>query len=270
MTLKIDASILIILLGACLLNKIKNNCGLLFLILALAGFNTSLIAEVNPQVPVNSITAKEVENYLSGKFNPAKHPAFVKVPKRFANRKGYYLREEAFDAFKQMHAAARKDNVNLIIRSATRNFDYQKWIWNRKWKEKSKSIPNQKRRVKNILKYNSMPGTSRHHWGTEVDLNSFNNGWFTYGKGLKLFKWMNNNAHKYGFHRPYTIKNDQRSTGYKEEKWHWSYTPLSKLMLADVEGLLTDKKISGFSGSEHAVSLSIVKNYIFAVDPSCR
>ena len=234
------------------------------------GFSNSVSADNTLQTTEVVITTSDVENYLTGNYNPAKHPAFVKVPKRYANRKGYYLREEAFDAFKLMHAAARKDKVKLIIRSASRNFDYQKRIWNRKWQEKHKSFPDPKSRVENILKYSSMPGTSRHHWGTEVDLNSFNNGWFTYGKGLKLFKWMNENAGKYGFHRPYTAKNSQRPTGYNEEKWHWSYTPLSKLMLNDAEGLITDNKITGFSGSEHAASLSIVKNYIFGVHPSCR
>ena len=218
----------------------------------------------------NTISAQEVENYLSGKFNPKSHPAFIKIPKRYANRAGYYLREEAFDAYKKMYEAAKKDNVHLIIRSATRNYDYQRWIWNRKWQEKSKSYPSGKSRVKNILRYNSMPGTSRHHWGTDIDLNSFNNSWFSYGKGLKLFNWMNANAHKYGFCRPYTAKNNNRLTGYNEEKWHWSYLPLSKLMLKDLEGLITDKKIKGFSGSEHAAGLSIVKNYIFGVHPNCR
>jgi len=253
-----------------LLNKVKKYGGIYALIYALMGFNSVVFADTTNVSAINTITASEVEKYLTGKFKPSKHPAFVKVPIRYTNRKGYYLRQEVFDAFQKMHAAAHKDKVNLIIRSATRNFEYQRWIWNRKWKEKSKSIPNKKRRVENILKFNSMPGTSRHHWGTEVDLNSFNNGWFTYGKGLKLFNWMNANAHKYGFHRPYTTKNSVRPTGYNEEKWHWSYTPLSTLMLRDAKGLLTDKKISGFSGSEYAVSLSIVKNYIFGVHPSCR
>jgi len=230
----------------------------------------SLANIVYAENTAETISEKEVENYLTGKFNPAKHPAFVKVPERYANRKGHYLRQEAFDAYKKMYEAARKENISLVIRSASRNFDYQKRIWNRKWKDKRNSIPDSKKRVLNILKYSSMPGTSRHHWGTEVDLNSFNNQWFTYGKGLKLFNWMTNNAHKYGFHRPYTAKNKDRLTGYNEEKWHWSYTPLSKLMLADANGLITDDKISGFSGSQHAKTLSIVKNYIFGIHPSCR
>lgn len=250
-------------------SKIKKYVSIL-LISVLALFTPHVIANT----AANPISASEVEKYLTGRFEPAKHSAFVKVPQRYANRKGYYLRQEAFEAFKKMHAAARKDNVDLIIRSAARNFGYQRWIWNRKWKERSKRFPNHKGRVENILKFNSMPGTSRHHWGTEVDLNSFNNSWFTYGKGLKLFNWMNANAHKYGFCRPYTAKgsakNSKRSTGYNEEKWHWSYKPLSKLMLSDAKGLLSDKKINGFSGSQYATSLSVVNNYIFGIDPSCR
>ena len=232
--------------------------------------NTQQKVQSNIQASAQQLSTQDVENYLTGKFNPKTHKAFVSVAKRYANRSGYYLRQEAYEAFKRMHAAAKKDKVNLIIRSAARNFDYQKSIWNRKWRDKRKRYPNTKKRVQNILQYSSMPGTSRHHWGTEIDLNSFNNDWFGYGKGLKLFNWLNANAPKYGFQRPYTAKNAQRPTGYNEEKWHWSYTPLSRLMLKDAESILTDEKITGFSGSEHAKSLSIVKNYIFGVHPSFR
>lgn len=261
--------------GNTLLTKIIKQFKTYLLICVLASFSSNVIADTKvadtKNIPVpSSISASEVEKYLRGKFEPAKHPAFVKVPIRYANRKGYYLRAEAFEAFKKMHEAARKDKIDLIIRSAARNFNYQRWIWNRKWKEKTKKIPNPKNRVKDILRFSSMPGTSRHHWGTDIDLNSFNNHWFTHGKGLKLFNWMNDNAHKYGFCRPYTAKNAKRPTGYNEEKWHWTYQPLSKAMLKDANGLLTDKKINGFAGSEHATSLAIVKNYVFGVDPSCR
>ncbi len=251
-------------------NRFNKFLQTILLIIVFATVHTAVLADSSSSSTANTITSNEVENYLMGKFNPANRPGFVKVPQRYANRKGYYLREEALAAFKKMHAAARKDKVNLIMRSATRNFDYQKRIWNRKWKQKRQSFPNAKSRVKAILQFSSMPGTSRHHWGTEVDLNSFNNGWFTYGKGLKLFNWMNANAHKYGFHRPYTRKNSDRATGYNEEKWHWSYTPLSKAMLNDAKGLITDAKITGFSGSEYATELSIVNHYIFGVHPSCR
>lgn len=240
------------------------------LIIGLVGFNVLVMADSKPAPAVTNLSSHVIENYLSGKFDPATHPDFVSVPERYANRRGYYLREAAFNAFSKMHAAAHNDNITLTIRSAARNFDHQKRIWNRKWHSKRHAIPDPKNRVKNILKYSSMPGTSRHHWGTELDLNSFDNAWFSAGEGLKLFNWMNANAHKYGFSRPYTAKDQNRPTGYNEEKWHWSYTPLSKPLLNDAQGVLTDNNITGFSGSEYAASLSIVENYIFGVDASCR
>ena len=164
--------------------------------------NVNSDVENTKQSPPN-----EIENYLMGKFNPRKHNAFVKVPERYANRKGYYLRESTLEAFKKMHEAARKDGVKLIIRSATRNFDSQKRIWERKWRAQKKSRSSVDK-ARNILQENSMPGSSRHHWGTEIDLNAFKNDWFEYDQGLKLFRWMNKNAAKYGFHRPYTKKDD--------------------------------------------------------------
>jgi len=240
----------------------KNLFGLLITLSLLSSLVVN--ADQTKQLP-----ASEVENYLMGKFNPVKHPAFVKVPKRYANRSGYYLRKEAYDAFVKMYDAAHKDGVKLIIRSATRNFDYQKRIWERKWRAQKKSR-SAKNKALNILKFSSMPSTSRHHWGTEVDLNAFRNDWFTHDQGLKLFRWMNNNAAKYGFKRPYTKKDHNRPTGYNEEKWHWSYTPLSIPMLRDASIVLNDSKITGFLGSKTAVEIGVVKNYIFGVNQSCR
>jgi len=217
----------------------------------------------------NQLPPSAVESYLMGKFDPAKNDAFVKVPVKYANRKGYYLRKSAFEAFKKMHEAARKDGVKLIIRSATRNFNYQKRIWERKWRKQNKSR-NAVDKARNILKLSSMPGSSRHHWGTEIDLNAFRNDWFEHDQGLKLFRWMNKNAAKYGFRRPYTKKDSKRPTGYNEEKWHWSYTPLSIPMLKDAAIILNDNNIKGFSGSETAKKIGIVKDYILGVDESCR
>ncbi len=229
----------------------------------------ALITTVATAESVNQLPPSDVENYLMGRFNPAKHNAFVKVPAKYANRKGYYLRKSAFEAFKKMYEAAQQDGVKLVIRSATRNFDYQKRIWERKWRaqKKSRSAVD---KANNILKLSSMPGTSRHHWGTEIDLNAFRNDWFTHDQGLKLFRWMNNNAAKYGFHRPYTKKDSKRPTGYNEERWHWSYTPLSIPMLRDAAMVLNDSKIRGFLGSETASQIGVVKNYILGVDESCR
>lgn len=218
-------------------------------------------------------------SYLMGRFNPKKKAGFVKIPKKYASRAGMYLRQEALNAFIKMHRAAKKDGVNLKVRSATRNFSDQKRIWEKKWLGKrrlsdgtnvAKDIADPKQKSLKILEYSSMPSTSRHHWGTDIDLNSFNNKWFEHGKGLVLFQWLNANAAKYGFHRPYTEKDANRPHGYNEEKWHWSYTPLSVPMTRDAKRLLRDQNITGFLGSETAVQIAVVKHYILGVDASCR
>ena len=49
-----------------------------------------------------------------------------------------------------------------------------------------------------------MPSTSRHHWGTDIDLNSLNNSYFSSGKGLKEYDWLTTNANHYGFYQVYT------------------------------------------------------------------
>lgn len=217
--------------------------------------------------------------YIMGKFLPEKDSLFVAIPLEHADREGMYMRQEAFTAFVKMKEAAAKEGIHFVIRSAARNFDYQKGIWERKWtgetklssgEDASTAFADAKVRAEQILKYSSMPGTSRHHWGTDIDLNNFNNSWFEKGEGLKLFTWLEMNAHEYGYCRPYTTKDSDRPDGYNEEKWHWSYTPLSNELTNIAEKALTDSMIVGFMGSEVAEDLDVVRKYVLGINHGCR
>jgi len=219
-----------------------------------------------------------MEKYVLGKFDPSDDPQFVLVNPSLADREGLYLHQDTYGAFIKMYGAAKSAGIDLQIRSATRNFDYQKGIWERKWtgetklstgEDASKVYPDPYARAKKILEYSSMPGTSRHHWGTDLDLNQFENSWFESGEGLKLFNWLEANAHTYGFCRPYTTKDAARPDGYNEEKWHWSYTPLAEKLTAYAEVHLKDEMITGFMGSEVADSLDVVKNYVLGINKGC-
>ncbi len=202
---------------------------------------------------------KEDLNYLTGKFDPEKHPDFVKIGEPWANKPGMILRREAFEAFKKMWFAAKKDGVKLNIISSTRNFQKQKTIWEGKWSRFSKTHPDQVARARKILEYSSMPGTSRHHWGTDVDLNDLTNESFSKGgKNEKVYEWLLKNAAEFGFGQPYTAG---RPTGYFEERWHWSYLPLSKPFLKKYLAEMDDSKISGFAGAETAMEIGAVKNF---------
>src|SRR5258707_9904199 len=128
-----------------------------------------------------SFSQKSVDkNYLLGRFEPSTDSRFIQLTASYAkgNAINRFLRKEAFSAFKKMMKAAGKDRVSLAIVSATRNFDYQKKIWEDKWNGKIKvegkdltTISDLNERARLILLYSAMPGTSRHHWGTDVDIN---------------------------------------------------------------------------------------------------
>ena len=207
-------------------------------------------------------------DYLMGKFDPSKHPDFVAVKAPYTDRQGMMLRRETFEAFREMWKAAQKEGVELNIKSATRNFQQQKAIWDSKWKKYAKEKPGSRERALKILEYSAMPGASRHHWGTDVDLNDLNNtSMESGGKYKKVYDWLTAHAHEYGFCQPYTAG---RSAGYKEEKWHWSYVPLSQGYTERFRELITDEEFGGFSGASSAVEIEVVKNYVLGINEKCR
>jgi D-alanyl-D-alanine carboxypeptidase len=226
---------------------------------------------------VDLSTLSSIEkNYLLGHFDPAADSRFVQLPSSHAQGSALngFLRKETFYAFQEMAEAAKKDSLNLYIISATRNFESQKKIWENKWNGETKvegkkltTISDLKERARLILLYSSMPGTSRHHWGTDIDLNSLDNNYFLTGEGLKIYQWLSAHASKFGFCQPYTSKASGR-TGYEEEKWHWSYLPLSKLFLEEYKKQISYHDITGFEGSAQAESLHIISAYVDGV--ACR
>ena len=255
----------------------------------------SILTSCKPQNPVIVPTTKvaispvidtlKVENlpeynidYIMGKFDPASHPDFTLIPAKYRDEEMRYIRKDVLEAYIKMYNAAAKDGLKLVIRSATRNFENQKRIWENKWTGKTiledgtnaaKDIHDDISRAKTILKYSSMPGTSRHHWGTDMDFNSFDNAWFEKGEGQKLYNWLKANAYKFGFCQPYSKMGSDRSSGYFEEKWHWTYMPVSVLIIEQAKTKLTNEMIAGFLGAKTAKEIDVVKNYILGISPSC-
>jgi zinc D-Ala-D-Ala carboxypeptidase len=217
-------------------------------------------------------------DYMMGKFDPALHEDFTIIPPKYRDEDIRYIRKDVLVGFIKMYEAAEKQGYKLVIRSATRNFDNQKRIWENKWTGKTiledginaaKDIENDITRAKKILEYSSMPGTSRHHWGTDLDFNSFDNAWFETGEGLKLYQWLQTNAHLYGFCQPYTKMGSDRISGYFEEKWHWTYMPVSEKITQQAKLKIKNEMIKGFLGAETASAIDVLNNYILGISPSC-
>jgi len=142
---------------------------------------------------------------------------------------------EAGNAFEKMQLKAKKDGILLEIVSGYRSYDRQKSIWNRKFKSNQEKGLTPENNILKIIEYSTIPGTSRHHWGTDVDIidgakpkegdvlvsNKF------HGKGpyAELKKWMEQHAESFGFYLPYTRSIDRK--GFYYEPWHYSFAPLS-------------------------------------------
>ena len=232
--------------------------------------------EIIPEILIDTSISLD---YIMGKFDPTNHPDFVKVAPKFANgRKDRLLRKGTYEAFLKMQKAAKIVGIDLQILSATRNFATQKIIWEGKWTGKrlheskenlAKTTPDPTERALKILKWSSMPGTSRHHWGTDIDLNALTNAYFEKGEGLKIYTWLTKYAPTYGFCQPYSPKDAKRPHGYNEEKWHWSYLPIAQPLTQQAKLRLKDEMIAGFKGAETAQSIEVVDKFILGINGLC-
>ncbi len=218
------------------------------------------------------------KDMLFGQVDLAASDDFMLIDSRYANREGMYMLREAYEAFLEMHAAAASDGISLTIISALRTFDHQKRIWENKWNGRqvlhgnirATSIADPKERALEILRFSAMPGTSRHHWGTDIDINSLNNSYFDSGQGKREYDWLVANAGRFGFCQPYTEHGTGRVGGYEEEKWHWSYVPVSSQYLQAYMDTISYDDIKGFEGWETARQIGVIERYVMDVGKGCR
>lgn len=172
--------------------------------------------------------------------------------------KEYRVLPEVAIALEQMKTDAKKAGFDICVISSYRNYNYQNDIWERKFKSnKAKGLSNEKN-IEKIIEYSTIPGTSRHHWGTDIDIidmtkgipvDPLNEKHFNEGGRMRKFKlWLDENAHKYGFYLVYT--NDQNRKGFKYEPWHFTYKPISDKMMneykkLDLKKILQERKLMG-------------------------
>ena len=156
-------------------------------------------------------------------------------------------------AYFKMRIAAKKEGIEIHPFSAFRDFGSQLKIWNNKYlgkrplyskdgKELEHASLSKPELINTILMWSALPGASRHHWGTEVDVidraaidenhhvellpHEFSEG----GVFQKMNSWLNNHMNDFGFFRPYGIFQG----GVNTEPWHLSFNPISSIALNDL------------------------------------
>lgn len=208
------------------------------------------------------------KDFLIGKFDYRKDERFVLVDKKWCKRE-IYLQKKTFVAFVKMAEAAKEDGIDLFVVSGTRNFADQKKVWEDYWKKNQKKIKNPKDNAKKTVQNIYMPSASRHHWGTDIDINSEDPKYFEKEQGKNVYRWLVENANKYGFCQVYTDKKRSKRTGYSTEVWHWSYMPLSNYYLENYSKNIMYTDIKGFTGSDQAKELNIIQTYVQGINRKC-
>ena len=140
------------------------------------------------------------------------------VPNDLTNVSASYAYEgnscskEVLDAFIEMANVAREQDIVLIINSSYRSFDDQKETWDYRKLASGKEKADQ---------YVARAGFSEHQSGLALDINQFNTKEDDF-ENTEAFKWLTDNAYKYGFILRYT-KDGEDITGYSYESWHYRY-----------------------------------------------
>ncbi|MPW58035.1 D-alanyl-D-alanine carboxypeptidase family protein [Moraxella catarrhalis] len=183
------------------------------------------------------------------------------IPKKYTP-KPKKIHPEVYNSLIDMIDKTQKDNIKLSVVSAFRSYQRQKQIWENKWGNRPNDDINH---AKNILKWSAFPGTSRHHWGTDVDFNSVETAYWKSKEGVKVYNWLQNNAPKYGFCQTY---DDGRQHGYNSEPWHWSYMPVADRYLAQISNPAVLEVVlnQGVKGSEAVRQSGDLMNYVTSIN----
>ncbi|MCL1838805.1 MAG: M15 family metallopeptidase, partial [Propionibacteriaceae bacterium] len=140
-----------------------------------------------------------------------KHPVSKKfVPKQ---SKPHGLTAETQAALNKLVAAAKKDGINIKVRSGYRSYAEQAAILKRKIVEYGNE--------ELARRYNAEAGKSEHQTGLAVDLWD-GKVWGTGISDTKLGKWLWQHSREYGFILRYP-PGKEKITGYAYEPWHFRY-----------------------------------------------
>jgi LAS superfamily LD-carboxypeptidase LdcB len=158
------------------------------------------------------------------------------------------LHAQVVSPFLNLRRAAMADGIDLVPHSSFRDFERQLNIWNGKFSgerpmydatgvklEVSALTPLE--RINAILLWSALPGASRHHWGTDMDLIDRNATAAGYqiqltpqefaagGPFAQLADWLEIHAARFGFFRPF----QGVRSGVRPEPWHFSFAPIAEM-----------------------------------------
>lgn len=202
---------------------------------------------------------------------------------------GAALQRDTLEPFLAMKEAAAREGLVIGIVSAFRDFAAQQKIWDKKFlgerplydahgnvREHAKL--SEAELIDAIVCWSAVPGGSRHHWGTEIDVIDRAALPENYrvqllpeeaapgGVFYRLHQWLDENMARFGFYRPYRAWRG----GFFPEPWHLSYAPVSTTALEALLPEVLEEAVreSSMLGRELVLSriAEIYRQYVANVD----
>lgn len=147
-------------------------------------------------------------HYLSEDYNP---DDIVKISNMYSYDNNS-IKEEVYTQYKKMWNAAKKEDLTLIVTSSYRKYDVQDELWTSRANNQGEEEAD---------KETARAGFSEHQTGLALDIVTYNSLLNDF-ENTDEFKWLQKNAHKYGFILRYP-KDKEDITGYSYESWHYRY-----------------------------------------------
>jgi len=195
------------------------------------------------------------------------HDAHLTAAERDDDGIGARLHAEAHAPFLALRAAAREAGFDLRVHSAYRSFERQASIWNRKARGELPVLDSGAQPLDiatlspralafAILRWSALPGASRHHWGTDLDVYDAATTPAGYeiqlvpsevdpgGMHGALHQWLDARiatGTAFGFYRPYDVDRG----GVAPERWHLSFAPVAAEYLRLLTPALLRETVAG-------------------------
>lgn len=158
-------------------------------------------------------------------------------PKNLVNIEGEKMTPEAAEAMKKMISDLRSTGLTLNLISGYRSEDTQRALYNRYGNSDG---------FDNADTYSARPNHSEHQTGLAMDVSEkwdlteeFEN--------TEQFKWLNENAYKYGYILRYK-KDKVYMTGYTYEPWHYRYVGVEAATIIKNENLTFEEYYVKYKG----------------------
>ena len=177
------------------------------------------------KVELNELMLVNKYNKLDKTYKPEK---IITIPIAYAYS-GVEASEQGLEYYKEMHNAAKKEGINLVISSAYRSYDEQQETYDEYEKIKGDKIDT----------YAARPGHSEHQTGLAFDILTLGVKTTEFDT-TKEFNWLQENSYKYGFILRYP-KGKESITGFDYESWHYRYVGKEAAKKIHDEGITFDE-----------------------------